>query len=93
MRHLFLAALAALALDGCTNDCLKLAQKVCDCQPTATLRDTCNSDASNQKAQITLTSADERLCAGLLDSCDCHTLDTPQGKVNCGQARDPSRTY
>ncbi len=87
MRRLFFSALATLALGGCTSNCLKLAQKICDCQPTSTLRDSCNSDASAQKAQLTLTSGDEDRCAKLLDRCDCHALDTPEGKVSCGQAR------
>ena len=91
MIRLF-ALLSALALAGCASDCLKLAQKVCDCQPTANLRDACNSDANTQKAQVSISSKQEALCAQLYNVCDCHVLDTPQGRINCGQARDPSKS-
>jgi len=29
------------------------------------------------------------VCASLYDGCDCHTVNTPQGRVACGIARPP----
>jgi len=81
------AAVAALSLAGCTSPCVQLAQKLCECQPTTSARDSCNTAATNRASQVTVTSADETVCSGLLDKCDCHAVDTAEGKVNCGLAR------
>ena len=81
------AALSLLALSGCKNPCLELAQQICDCKSTSTLRDTCNQQASEQNGRVTVTADDEAVCKGLKDKCDCHTLDTLEGKLNCGMAR------
>ncbi len=89
MKRLLLIALSSLPLGACGSDCLKLAQQICDCQPTASQRDTCNTDASNQKALITITSQQEAACTAALNTCDCRLLNTPEGKVACGQARNP----
>jgi hypothetical protein len=89
MRRILLIALLSVGLDACASDCLKLAQRICDCQPTATQRDTCNTEASSQKSLINLTAADEAACSAALDSCDCRQLNTPEGKVACAQARAP----
>jgi hypothetical protein len=83
---LFFAAVI-LSLVGCNGPCLKLAEKLCDCQATSTLRDTCNQQASDSQSTVTVTSADNDRCAALLDKCDCHAIDTVQGKIDCGLAR------
>jgi hypothetical protein len=88
MKRLLLAVALCLSFSGCKGPCLQLAQKICDCQATSTLRDQCNQQASNQESQVTVTSADNDRCNALLDKCDCHAIDTAQGKVNCGMARD-----
>lgn len=89
MRRILLTALLSVGLEACASDCLKLAQKLCDCESTATERDTCNAAASSQKSLIDLTAADEEACSAALDSCDCRQLDTPEGKAACALARKP----
>lgn len=86
------AIAAALALAGCKSECLQLAQQICGCQATSTARDTCNQQVSNTESQVSETGTDNAHCAELLSSnqCDCHNLDTAQGQINCGLARDPS---
>ena len=32
-------------------------------------------------------------CGALLDGCDCHTIDTPEGKAACGLSRVPGQEY
>lgn len=87
-RVLFLAmATAALSGAGCASNCVKLAQKICDCQTTQVDRDNCNANVSARADQVNPTSADEDTCGKLIDTCDCHDLNTPQGKQNCGLAR------
>jgi len=94
MKRLLLAATAVLGLliaSGCKNPCLELAQKICDCQSTTSLRDACNQQASDRNSLETVTPEDEETCTALMDKCDCHALDTAEGKLNCGIARDPAK--
>ncbi|MBS2032392.1 MAG: hypothetical protein JST54_31140 [Deltaproteobacteria bacterium] len=87
-RSLFIAGLLLAALaSGCSSPCVKLAQKICDCQSTQTARDTCNSNVSARADQVQFTSQDNDNCNALIDKCACYELDTPQGKANCGLAR------
>jgi len=90
LRFLAALAFATVALAGCNGPCMQLAGKICDCQSTSTLRDQCNQQASDMKAQVNITGDDDNRCQALLNVCDCHALDTEQGKINCGMARDPN---
>ncbi|HEY3449069.1 MAG TPA: hypothetical protein VGK67_22090 [Myxococcales bacterium] len=81
------AALCLLFASGCKNKCLELAQRICECESTSTLRENCNQRASEQGNRVTVTPTDEANCAALMGKCDCHALDTPEGKLNCGMAR------
>lgn len=92
MKRLLTAAaiLSVLALAGCKSPCVELAEKICECESTSTLRDQCNRRASDEASRVDVTAADEEICTSLVDVCDCHALDTQQGKLNCGLARDPA---
>ena len=86
------ASLLCLLASGCKNKCLELAQMICECQPTTTERDTCNQQASDQGSKVQVSPTDEQRCADLMsapppNNCDCHALDTPEGKLRCGMAR------
>lgn len=87
MKRALLAVTIAVSLAGCTGNCLKLAQKICECQATSTLRDQCKQQASNLESQVSVSSSQEQTCGALIDKCDCHALDTELGKQNCGLAR------
>ena len=87
MKPILLLSAALACASACTDPCLELAQKICDCQPTSALRDSCRQSASTEKGRINITSQDDQACSALVDGCDCHLLDTPEGKVKCGQAR------
>jgi hypothetical protein len=89
MGRALAAAVFSLVLAGCANPCLKLAEKLCECSATTTARDSCKSSASNEQSLVTITTDDEERCSALIDQCDCHSLDTPEGKLACGLARDP----
>ncbi|MBI5545431.1 MAG: hypothetical protein HY901_16215 [Deltaproteobacteria bacterium] len=84
------AAVACLSLAGCKGPCLQLAEKICECEATSTLRDQCKQRASDESSRVTVTVTDEEHCTTLLDGCDCHALDTADGKLACGLARDSS---
>ncbi len=80
---------AALALAGCKGNCRKLSERLCDCQPNSFLKDDCNRRAANEESRVGTKPADEVRCGALLNGCDCHTIDTPEGKRSCGLARSP----
>jgi hypothetical protein len=84
---LFLAA--ALGLAACKGNCRKLSEKLCDCLPNSFLKDDCNRRAANEESRVGTKPDDELRCADLLKTCDCHTIDTPEGKRACGLARYP----
>jgi hypothetical protein len=46
-------------------------------------------NASNEDSRIGPTSEDNARCQALLNECDCHLTNTPQGKIACGLARAP----
>ncbi len=81
--------LSAFFFAGCKGSCRKLAERLCDCATNNTLKDLCLQRVANEDSRIAATPADEARCSALLNTCDCHTTNTVQGKVNCGQARQP----
>ena len=80
---------ASLALAGCKGNCRKLSERLCDCQPNSYLKDDCNRRVANEESRVGANATQEATCANLLNTCDCHTIDTPEGKVACGLARKP----
>ena len=93
MRHPRIVAggllAAVLALSGCKGNCRKLAERLCDCEANSYLKDDCNRRASSEESRLGTKPADEQRCASLLTTCDCHTIDTAEGKRACGLARYP----
>jgi hypothetical protein len=87
MRRLLLISFAALALAGCKGKCRQLSEKLCDCYLTTTDKNACLTRAADNDGKYPPTTSDDETCAALLDTCDCHLTDTPEGKVRCGIAR------
>ena len=88
MRSLVAASVLALfALTGCKGNCRQLAEKLCDCQPNTSAKDACLEQVSSEESRVGTTAKDEQVCATLIDTCDCHTVNTAEGKRNCGLAR------
>jgi len=90
-RAVFLGLLLAAAalLAGCKGNCRKLSERLCECEANSYLKDDCNRRAANEEGRIGTKPADENRCAALLETCDCHTINTPEGKRACGLARVP----
>ena len=80
------ALLAALAGAACSTPCEELAAEICACEPSRAERDQCERRASRQADVTQPTEADQRRCERLLETCDCHVLDTAAGKRACGLA-------
>ncbi len=94
---LALLALALAALgSGCGSACQDLGDRICDCQPAGTLRDSCKTGVKTQLGQGAqpATAADQAFCQSKLATCPdpnvdpnaCDALNTSAGKAACGLA-------
>jgi len=86
--RLFALALAAasLGLTACATPCEELASKICACEGSLTAIDACEQRASQTEDLLDVTEAEQDRCAEYVDGCDCHALDTAEGKRRCGLA-------
>ena len=88
-----LILLAGLAVTGCSGNCKKLAEKLCDCTATSVEKDSCKRLVAASESSNPPTPQDELSCGDLLKppdggpGCDCRQIDTPEGKYRCGLAR------
>jgi hypothetical protein len=89
MRPLLIAAAAVLLVlvPGCKGRCRALSEKLCDCSVNSLEKDACLRRASSEESRLAPTEDDELACEKLLPNCDCHTIDTPEGKRSCGLSR------
>ncbi len=89
MRTPLLLALAllALVLPACKGKCRVLSEKLCECEVNSVEKDGCMRRASSEEARLAPSPEDEAICAQLEPGCDCHAIDTPEGKRACGLAR------
>jgi hypothetical protein len=71
---------------GCTDACIQLANQICSCQLDVASVNNCEQLAQQQESLSPVRDQDEKFCQQKLDqnACDCHQLDTPEGRVNCG---------
>jgi hypothetical protein len=101
MRASVLSVLLALAAGAaaCGSPCQDLADRICNCQPAGTVRDSCKASVSNQiggSGQHPV-DADQKRCQELLATCpdpasnanQCDILQTEEGKIACGLAYSP----
>lgn len=81
-----IAALLTVTLSGCKGKCRELSEKLCECEPNTPLREACISRIAVEESRVGVTSEDEKVCAALVDKCDCRNLHTLEGKQACGLA-------
>ncbi|MBX5481000.1 MAG: hypothetical protein IRZ16_04000 [Myxococcaceae bacterium] len=76
---------------GCKSPCRQLSEKRCECTTGTVEREACLQDAQqleeNADARGDLDAAAQERCASFLETCDCHNIDTAEGKAACGLAR------
>lgn len=89
ISRLILVAIAAsaLVLGGCKGSCRQLAEKLCECESNTVEKEQCLREVSAQEQFTEPTAEDEAFCESKLEVCDCHLIDTAQGKKDCGLAR------
>lgn len=74
---LALASFGALAA-SCQDPCVTLAERICNCEPTANERRACITDrVTNQQGVVEVSDGDRDLCQQILDdnTCTCAALD------------------
>lgn len=66
-----------LAASSCTDPCVALAERICQCQVDPTERLACRQErVTNQRDQQPIDDDDRTRCTAALDTCDCGDLDT-----------------
>ncbi len=84
---LALVSSALFALAGCKGPCRELSEKLCECTTSTVDRDFCLQRVSNEQARFEPTADEEAVCQARIEECDCHTIDTDEGKRACGLSR------
>ncbi len=78
-RHMWWVCLSAfiMMMIACDNPCKQLAQRICDCEPTRTQRQTCEQFRiiDRDSDAVDPTEAEEDFCIQKLESCTCAALD------------------
>lgn len=90
MRFLRILAPLCLALSllaGCKGPCRQLSEKLCECAENTYQKENCLRRVSSENDRVAPTPEQEQFCAELLPGCDCHAVDTAEGKRACGLAR------
>lgn len=92
MRFFPVILLAFGLLCSCKSQCRQLSEHMCECSLNSNEKSTCLGRAASQEGQNPPNYADEDRCRAIIYSgkCDCHLLDTTEGKIRCGLARDPN---
>ena len=88
MRLMLVVATLSLSLTGCKSACRQLSEKLCDCSLNSADKSACVQRAGNSEGLNPPNPSQDQHCKELLNNCDCRLIDTPQGKIRCGLARD-----
>jgi hypothetical protein len=82
-----LCAAALLVVAGCKSPCRQLSEKLCECQANSLDKEACVKRAQQEESRVKPTDVQQQACEALLEGCDCHLIDTAEGKRACGLAR------
>jgi len=86
MKRFFIILILSV-LYSCSEPCLDLANRICDCEPTLNRRNTCKRIFVTNNP-VSISGNDENRCEELLKTCNCSTLDA--GNLSaCGLAKYP----
>jgi hypothetical protein len=86
-RLLALLSLGLLLVTGCHGPCRQLSEKLCECSENSIQKEACLRRVSSEESRVAPTPEQEQVCADLLPGCDCHNIDTAEGKRACGLAK------
>lgn len=92
LRTLLVSASLIALLPACTDPCVELGEKICECEsvsPTSYDADQCKVELNKKASLIEISDEAQDRCEQLLDGCRCDALDTAEGKQACGLAVTP----
>ena len=72
---------------GCKGECRRLSEKLCECATTPAEKNACLQTAATKESSFGTDASEESVCSKLYKGCDCHTVNTSEGKRACGLAR------
>ncbi len=87
----YLLLILIISIYSCSEPCLDLANKICDCEPTADRRNTCKSIFIKNNP-ISISDDEQNRCESLLKTCSCSQLDAGNYSA-CGLSKSPSEFY
>ena len=95
LMRLLVLLIACLGLAGCKSQCRQLSERLCECALNSNEKSNCISRAGNAEGANPSNYEQEDFCRSKLQypdqgGCDCRLIDTLEGKVRCGLARDPA---
>lgn len=95
MRLIGFVAVAFLAFGSCKSQCRQLSERMCECALNTNEKQACLGRAASAEGNNPPSFADEEICRNAIygngqKPCDCRLIDTPEGKIRCGLARDPN---
>ncbi|MCX7959525.1 MAG: hypothetical protein N3B13_10810 [Deltaproteobacteria bacterium] len=72
-NYLYLTIILITLIYACSEPCLDLANRICDCEPTANRRNTCKNTFVRNNP-VSISEDDEKRCEELLKTCSCDSL-------------------
>ncbi len=83
----YLLLIAIILTCACSEPCLDLANRICDCEPTANRRNTCKNTFVRNNP-VSISEDDEKRCEKLLRTCSCDALEKGDYQA-CGLSKAP----
>jgi hypothetical protein len=96
MRLAGFLVVAFLAFGSCKSQCRQLSERMCECSLNTNEKQACLGRAANAEGANPPSYEQEETCRNAIYGsngkapCDCRLIDTPEGKIRCGLARDPN---
>jgi hypothetical protein len=87
LMRILLLLVACFGLAGCKSQCRQLSERLCECALNTNERSNCISRAANAEGGNPPSPAQEDYCRAQLPQCNCHLIETAEGKQRCGLAR------
>ena len=92
MRAFALAFLLVFGLlsSACQDECVTLAERICNCEPTPSDRRSCrDARIVNRQSQVLIDEEDRSFCAEKLLECECTDID--ENRLDqCGFVVEPA---
>ncbi|MEK7705199.1 MAG: hypothetical protein AAB426_09590 [Myxococcota bacterium] len=72
--QIVLVVAVLVGASACDSPCVTLGHVICDCETSETAQQSCRQTVDDRSKDTDVSSADEKRCSELLDSCSCNKL-------------------